>query len=267
MMSENRHHGHDGEPLQRIVRFLHDSARRQAELVIEVEAGFFVRNRRYGASYDHNKLVLTQPIGGRQALDLAEVTHENAGCDHRLVVVDDDSVGGGLVDDFTRAGYDHQVNLIMHYRGRWPGPQSHVKVGEAEADEMYDVDRREWATSLPDAPEHVVHELASRRQAMLKAADQVSFLVIRDENNRIIARGDFMATGDVAQIEDVNTDERHRNRGLARAILTEGLRRAEHADSSTVFLVADANDWPQMFYTRMGFVTCGRGHVFRRVTH
>jgi ribosomal protein S18 acetylase RimI-like enzyme len=55
----------------------------------------------------------------------------------------------------------------------------------------------------------------------------------------------------------------HRNRGLARAVVLTAAERARNEGADLVFLRADAADWPQRFYERLGFAVAGRPDVFR----
>ena len=59
--------------------------------------------------------------------------------------------------------------------------------------------------------------------------------------------------GDVAQVEDVGTLEEFRGKGVARNIVLRAVDEARAAGASLVFLFADANDWPQHLYGRLGF--------------
>ena len=51
--------------------------------------------------------------------------------------------------------------------------------------------------------------------------------------------------------------------GLASRLVLEGVRRASAAGADLVFLVADADDWPQHLYRRLGFTDLGAYRVLR----
>jgi N-acetylglutamate synthase-like GNAT family acetyltransferase len=57
----------------------------------------------------------------------------------------------------------------------------------------------------------------------------------------------------VAQIENVDTLERFRNRGGARAFLAAATDAARDAGADLVFLMADDADWPKQLYAKLGF--------------
>ena len=62
--------------------------------------------------------------------------------------------------------------------------------------------------------------------------------------------------------EDVVTLREHRRRGLARATLTLALDAAIEMGHALVFIVADADDWPQELYARLGFDPVGHAWGF-----
>jgi GNAT superfamily N-acetyltransferase len=84
----------------------------------------------------------------------------------------------------------------------------------------------------------------------------------------IVAATDLFLSEDgegvVAQVENVQTAEQARGRGLARALVTAAVARALGQGATCVFLVADADDWPREFYGRLGFVPAATTTVLTR---
>jgi GNAT superfamily N-acetyltransferase len=70
--------------------------------------------------------------------------------------------------------------------------------------------------------------------------------------------------GGLAQVEDVGTLAPARERGYAKAIVTAAVAAAQAAGDPTIFLTAEAADWPQLFYGRLGFETVGELTILRR---
>ncbi len=68
----------------------------------------------------------------------------------------------------------------------------------------------------------------------------------------------------VAQVEDVGTREGARDRGYAKAIVGAAIGGARAAGDEAIFLTADAADWPQLLYGRLGFETVGEIAILRR---
>jgi GNAT superfamily N-acetyltransferase len=68
----------------------------------------------------------------------------------------------------------------------------------------------------------------------------------------------------IGQVEDVGTLEHARERGYAKATVTAAVAAAKAAGDTTIFLTAEAADWPQLLYARLGFETVGDLTILRR---
>ncbi|TYB70916.1 GNAT family N-acetyltransferase [Nonomuraea sp. PA05] len=201
------------------------------------------------------------PAGEEQAWRLMAAADEVlAERRHRLVCVDDDRLGTACAPAFAAAGYEHETNLVMVFRGQLPhDPPPAERLDTAELEPVL---RRDWRRTLPQAPEEVIDGLARRVEARLRGADTVGFRGVRTPSGEIAARADLYAHGGVAQIESVFTGEEHRGQGYARSLMRSLL--AEARDAELIFLLADAGDWPRHFYERLGFTEVGRTHAFLR---
>ncbi|MEU7860903.1 GNAT family N-acetyltransferase [Nonomuraea sp. NPDC049141] len=237
---------------------MHDFARRRAGRTVEVPGGFAVLNERYSGSYDDNKLVVwsgTDPGAVLKAAD--QVLAERA---YRLVNVDDDRLGQAYAPAFEAAGYTHEINVVMVFRGTFPHDAAPVEHLDLPA--LLPTLRAGWRETLPEAADEVIDQLARRVEERLRGADTVGFRGVRAENGELAARADIYTHAGVTQIEDLYTGDRHRGRGHARTLMRALL--AEAAASDLVFLVADAGDWPKNFYERLGFQAAGHTHSFLR---
>lgn len=70
--------------------------------------------------------------------------------------------------------------------------------------------------------------------------------------------------GGIAQVEDVGTREDSRERGYAKAIVLAAVAAAQAAGDAKIFLTAEAADWPQLMYAKLGFETVGDLTILRR---
>jgi GNAT superfamily N-acetyltransferase len=61
----------------------------------------------------------------------------------------------------------------------------------------------------------------------------------------------------VAIVDAVGTLAAHRERGLARAVVSAAVAAAGTAGADLIVVPADADDWPQMMYARLGFAPVG----------
>ncbi|MBN6055759.1 GNAT family N-acetyltransferase, partial [Nonomuraea sp. RK-328] len=255
---------HDAEPAG-VLAFTHAFARRKAGRVVVVPGGFAVLNDRYPDSHDDNRLVIPAPARPGDAVRPEEVLRAAdevlAGCGHRNVCVDDDALGVAFAPAFAAAGYDHETNLIMAFRGVPPADTPPAE--ELALEELLPVLRHDWREALPGLPDASIEQLALRVEERRRGADVVRFRGVRAGSGEIAARADLYVQDGVAQIESVHTGTRHRGRGHARALLRALL--AEAAGCEPIFLIADEEDWPKDFYTRLGFAPIGRTHAFLRL--
>jgi len=65
-------------------------------------------------------------------------------------------------------------------------------------------------------------------------------------------------------VEDVGTRGEARERGYAKAIVLAAVAAAQADRNAPIFLTADAADWPQLMYAKLGFETVGDLIVLRR---
>uniref|UniRef100_A0AAU2VQ04 GNAT family N-acetyltransferase n=1 Tax=Streptomyces sp. NBC_00008 TaxID=2903610 RepID=A0AAU2VQ04_9ACTN len=246
--------------LQRIAAFRLSFARRQAAVVNEVPGGVVVLDAEYAASYEHNQLVIGRSPhpAGLPALAETALGHLR----HRQITVLDDSTGTDCAPALTAAGYSHVTELVMTYTGSAAVPDPSAQtVAFDDLRPALGGQLRRW---MPEADDAVVSQLADRRTARLRGAEQVRFLAVCDEEGTVGSWADLYcdASEGIAQIEDVVTADTHVRRGYADTLLATALRHA--SDCGLIFLLADPDDWPHAWYTRRGFKPIGRFHVFTR---
>ena len=248
---------------------LRSFARRQAHQVVDVHDGFAVLDQRYPMSYHHNRLIVTGRPAPAEIIATADAVLGGVGLTHRMVSVEDDQHGSTCVPAMNRAGYRCETNLVMCHPGG-PGRQagSAIAVESVSMADLAESAGEEWRARLPNADEATITQLVHRRATLPQGAERVRFLAVRDATGRVLSHADLYlhatATGRIAQIEDLITGQGHTGNGYAGAVVSEALRIAREAACDLVFLVADADDWPQRWYRRLGFTTVGRYRDFVR---
>ncbi|SOD63338.1 Acetyltransferase (GNAT) family protein [Streptomyces zhaozhouensis] len=247
--------------------FLAAFARRQAPRVAELPCGFVVANDALPHSRADNQLLVERPLPDPAALP-ALADRVLAGLPHRLVTVLDEGAGEAARGPLTAAGYAHTAELLMVHRGPVPAPRpGGPRAGTVELEALRAPLTRRWRGFLPDGDEEAVRQLVERRAVRPRGAETVHFVGSRAEGGEVAAWADLYlepAAG-LAQIEDLLTAEEHLGRGHGHAVVAEALRLAEAAGCATRFLIAEAEDWPRLWYGRLGFTTVGRVHTFERV--
>jgi GNAT superfamily N-acetyltransferase len=246
--------------LQRVTAFRLSFARRQAAVVSEVAGGVTVLDPQYAASHEHNQLIIDRAPAPSELSPLAERALGHL--PYRRITILDDATATACASELTADGYIHDTELVMTHAGANPVPASFAD--QVTVPELRPALIRQLCAWMPQASDAVIYQLADRRTARLRGADQVRFLAARDESGAIASWADLYLdpVRGIAQIEDVMTAEAHSRRGYADTVLATALREA--AGYSLVFLLADADDWPRTWYARRGFTPIGRSHVFTR---
>jgi ribosomal protein S18 acetylase RimI-like enzyme len=192
---------------------------------------------------------------------LAEDTHRiqgGAGLAHRKIHVDDQAIGERLAPGFRRAGWVVQHLLLMALREA-PQERSEVEVVERTNDELRDArieaEMAEENNSAEDA-----RMLTDSKVVTTSATNHRNLVGLID--GEIAGWAELYSDGKTAQIEDVGTFERFRNRGVARAVVLRGIDIALSEGHDFFFLVADNDDWPKELYVKLGFEPIGEIYEF-----
>jgi GNAT superfamily N-acetyltransferase len=226
---------------------------------------------------------------------LAEEVLGKAGFAHRTVVVVDEAEGERLAGEAEAvAGWSAERNRYMVWRGEpgegasagatspgavrskasYPGKSANGPAGvrQVSAGAVEPLRRQLNAELTPDGeddPAATVEQLLEygRRQG---EAGAVRWFVAPAEGSDAATAGPAAACclfndGEgIGQVEDVATLEAARGRGLATAVAGAARAASQAAGDTTTFITADAADWPQFFYEKLGFVPIGDLHILRR---
>lgn len=236
---------------------------RAAEQVVPFRWGRALINRRLNLVHDLNYLIVDRVDGadaGALAAEADRIQGE-AGISHRRINLDDQAAADRLAPEFAAARYKPERFVVMVHR-----PPSG---GQVDTSSVREVD---WTHLRP------ARELELRQQPWATAPGLVSQILAKHEltasrirtryfgalvDGRVVSSCELRTEGDTAQIETVETLEAFRRRGLSRAVVSAALAAASANDF--VFLVTDANDWPQEFYRRLGFEQVGIETRFLRL--
>lgn len=181
-----------------------------------------------------------------------------AGYGHRKINVDDEAEGTRLAPVFEALGWHSDRSLVMVHRGQLPA--------ERPAYPAEEIAWRPFGRSVEafsrelGRPADVGRQLAERHRLTAEVVPTRWFGAY--VGARLGASCELYSDGRTAQIETVVTLRGFRGRGLATAVVVAALEAAR--DHDFVFLVADAADWPQEWYRRLGFEPAGILYRFIR---
>ncbi|MGH2540879.1 MAG: GNAT family N-acetyltransferase [Actinomycetota bacterium] len=238
---------------------IHRTSTREQEL--PWGTAFF--NDDYPLRYDATMAIADRPLGGATADDVAAALDAAfEGFRHREVEFASDADAAAIAMGMGEHGYAVEQMVVMSHRrepDRAPMPDAVEELGLAEVQPFTaEVTRREPWGREPG----VAETMASFRTVLVDGVGARFFAQRID--GTIAGACELYVHGDVAQIEDVNTLEEFRGRGVARNVVLRAAEEARKAGATFVFLFADADDWPRHLYARLGFDDLGQSRLFRR---
>lgn len=247
-----------------ILAFSRELERRCSTRTEATAFGTAFLNEDFPRRYDSNLIRVERPLEGvtadMLALDADAVLGE-AGLPHRKVLVDDDLQGRRLAVEFLELGWSAERLVWMAQRREpEPRPGADVRVLDFAAARPVLEDVLRGQPYAEDT--ETVRQLADFRGSLERAADARFYVAYAGGGPASIC--ELYRLGSVAQIEDVNTVEAFRGRGLASAIVLAAAHDARDQGCDVVFLVADDADWPKDLYARLGFDPVLRSWAFAR---
>jgi GNAT superfamily N-acetyltransferase len=254
-----------GDDLERTIAFERALLARVSTRMVPFSWGTVYLNDGYRARWDSNLLWVERPGAQADAL-VAEADRVlgGAGLSHREIRVDDDAFGEAIAGDLRRSGYGADRLEVMALRRAPETRPGDDRVG-AEEVELSEL-RPALETVLRREPygdsEGIVRLLADFRTELTRHAGARFFCARVD--GEIASMCELYVDGPIAQIEDVNTLQEFRNRGLARAVVRTAVDEARRGGAELVFIHALDADWPKQLYRRLGFDAIGHVWSFVR---
>lgn len=229
---------------------------RAAQRTVKLADGVVVLHDGLTRLHHLNALILDRCLAGAGAL--VELAHEHLGhLPHRHVTVNHGRSAELLATDLLRLGWTAQRSVLMALRrapdlpaGAPPAMEVDrecVRSVELEIDEQEELVRG-W-------PPGAAQLIGQGLDAMCAGTTARSFAAT--ENGRPAAACTLFTHDGVAMVDNVGTLPAHRGRGLGRAVVAAAADAALRAGCRPVLVAADADDWPQRLYGRIGFEPLG----------
>jgi ribosomal protein S18 acetylase RimI-like enzyme len=230
---------------------------RTAEWLEPTPFGPVLVQTRLNLVHDLNFLRAEEP-GDATAEELtgeAERVQGAAGIGHRRVNVRSEAQRKRLEPRFVELGWKPERFVLM-VQQRGPDRPAEHEVREVDEPAL----RPLWAKAIRTQPhgkdETLVQQILEHRRAVGQAITTQLFAA--EVDGKLVAHAELYSEDGVGQVENVFTLSDYRGRGLARSLVLRGVAESHAAGNDLTFLVADADDWPQQLYEKLGFETVGQ---------
>jgi GNAT superfamily N-acetyltransferase len=239
--------------------------RRAAREAIPLAGGLAVRHPELADVHYLNAVLLNAEPAQLEAEDVvAEAERHLGDLGHRHIVFDDADVGEAVSQRLATDGWGRTRTLYMLFAGDPSTVAADPRarpISEAEMCALQLAGLRAEAPEV-DARTGLVQRLVDTQRALRPTTPSQCFgagdpggepasmcTLFLDEN----VNGRRVAT-----VEEVATLPAHRGRGLARAVVGAAVAHAGRWGAELIVVPADADDWPQLMYARLGFAPLGR---------
>jgi RimJ/RimL family protein N-acetyltransferase len=202
--------------------------------------------------YDMNYVRAEHPAPADELIADAEQLMEDYF--HKRVILERASTR--TATGFSARGWTVVPHLIMALLRE---PDRHVDtsmVREVSFEELTRA-RREVTVGEPWGDDEISSLLDDAKRLIMRAVPTRFFAAFA--NGEVAAYCEVRSDGTIAQIEDVNTLQRFRGRGLGRAVVQHAVDEAR-GSNEIVYLEALADDWPRELYAKLGFDVVGERH-------
>jgi GNAT superfamily N-acetyltransferase len=238
------------DDLRRALEFLPrgDMAGERAE---RTRFGTAVYDDRVPKRYDSNYLLVEGIPPETTAEELADDAEQHG---RRMIFFADETAAEPLVPGFRSLGWRVDRHVFMAQRGPITRSAPIDLVQELTAEDLRAA-RRRLLADYPWATPKILDQLHEAKRLIGERVETHFFGAVVD--GEVVSYAELYVEPPVAQIEDVGTLEEHRGKGYASAVVLRAADEARRAGADLVFLVADAQDWPQQLYRRLGFEPIG----------
>ncbi len=182
--------------------------------------------------------------------------------DHRFIRVDDGPAAERLAPALMADGWERNRTVFMVLRS---DPDAALRdprarpVSEDELDALMLANFEHYDYG-PDASPEIVQQLVDAQSAMRIGTPALRFGAGEDgglQSMCMLFLDPDVDGKKVAMVEQVATLPAYRERGLARATVSAAIAAAGEWGADLVTLPADADDWPQLLYAKLGFEPIG----------
>lgn len=246
------------------LRLDRDICLRASQETIELPEGFVVRHPGLPNVHHLNAVLLAAPLAAHlDASGIAALAEQWLGpLRHRYVVLDDGEAGERLAPELLARGWERRRTVFMIFRGDPAAAPADPRARELTEAELQALQLAifEQADFGPDTSPELAALMAAAQQALRAGTAARRFGAGKDGELQSMCSlflDPDSAGVRVAMVEEVATLPAYRERGLAKAVVSAALRAAGQWDAQLITVPADADDWPQLLYAKLGFEPVG----------
>jgi GNAT superfamily N-acetyltransferase len=221
--------------------------------------GFAAFTPAHPTKWDLNVLAVDDAaaVSATELIAEAERLQAPAGLRHRKVVMQHG--GDELAGDFAADGWTVEEIVVMALRGADVRGAAKSDVREVDFEAVRGLIEA-WYGETMSAAE--ARDLADSDADTAEVAGGRFFLAERDGEPAACCQ--LLGFEGVGQVEEVYTAAAHRGHGLASAVIRTAIATARDRGDDLLVIHADADDWPQKLYERLGFEIVDRFRSFTR---
>ncbi|MFL5861823.1 MAG: GNAT family N-acetyltransferase [Solirubrobacteraceae bacterium] len=238
---------------------------RAAHEVIRIDGGVALRHPDLDDIHYINAVLLDarpEPIDPAGVVALAD--RWLGDLNHRHVVFDDASAGEQAAAQLSDAGWERTRTCFMVFDSDPTAVASDPRARAISEDEMQALQLAGLRAEVPevDARAGLVGRLVATQTTLRQTTPSRCFGA-GEAGEGLAAMCTLFLDEDVngravATVEEVGTLPARRGRGLARAVVLAAVAEAGRWGAERIVVPADADDWPQLMYARLGFAAVGR---------
>jgi GNAT superfamily N-acetyltransferase len=247
--------------LARILRFLRRTEEAVCDRVQPTGHGAAMLTPSLPLVWQLNSIHVDDPKARPRTL-MREAEEVQAAFAHRKLVVHDEEQGARLAPRLQAMGWNVFRLLVMVKRRpseRELPAAAGAEIARAAGAAALAAFRREQPFGWQEEAVRQLGAMDERYGRALEAHDFGS----PPEDPACACR--LYSDGELAQIDEVGTVEARRRRGHASAAVLAACAHAGALDRRPIFLLTDANDWPQQLYRRLGFDAIGSVYEFLKL--
>jgi hypothetical protein len=232
--------------------------RRGAVTATAIPQGLVVRHPELADVYHLNAIVLdaAASLDAEALTVLADRWLGDLG--HRHVVFDNAVAGERLAAELADAGWERARTDFMVFTADPSAVATDARarlICEAEMQALQ-LAGLQQAASVPDARSSLPLQLMAAQTAL--RAGTPAWCFGAGEDGELQSMCTLFLDADVsgrrvAMVTEVETLIAHRERGLARGVVSAAVAAAHRWNADLIVVPVDADDWPQLMYARLGF--------------